>query len=133
MNHNIDGILYKIGLISAILAVSVMIVLHVFHINIGIFSYPCLFHYITGYYCPGCGGTRAVKELVHGNLPASIKYHPLVVYGLLIYTWYMLSNTVERCTKGKISIGMKYKDIYLWIGVAILLLHWILINVLPIF
>ena len=43
-------------------------------------GHPCLFHMVTGYYCPGCGGTRAVIALLHGDIIASFIYHPLVPY-----------------------------------------------------
>ena len=48
---------------------------------------PCLFHQYTGLYCPGCGGTRAIYYLFHGQFLLSFIYHPLVPYcaGLLIY------------------------------------------------
>jgi len=29
---------------------------------------PCLFYCATGIYCPGCGGTRAVKYLLKGEI-----------------------------------------------------------------
>ena len=30
-------------------------------------AYPaCVLHALTGLYCPGCGGTRAAYDLVHG-------------------------------------------------------------------
>ena len=33
--------------------------------------YPvCLFHALTGWNCPGCGGTRAAYALLHGNIRA---------------------------------------------------------------
>lgn len=44
------------------------------------FHMPCLFHLLTGWYCPGCGGTRAVKYLLQGNFMMSLQYHPLVLY-----------------------------------------------------
>lgn len=30
-----------------------------FPMQMKIFSLPCIFWELTGYYCPGCGGTRA--------------------------------------------------------------------------
>ena len=30
---------------------------------------PCMIHTFTGYYCPGCGGTRAVHALFSGDCP----------------------------------------------------------------
>ena len=44
---------------------------------------PCLFHMVTGYYCPGCGGTRAVIALMHGHVIRSFIFHPLVPYAAI--------------------------------------------------
>jgi hypothetical protein len=44
---------------------------------------PCPFHLLTGLYCPGCGATRALHKLAHGNFTAALKLNPLVVTGLL--------------------------------------------------
>ncbi|MFI6510724.1 DUF2752 domain-containing protein [Streptosporangium sp. NPDC050855] len=40
---------------------------------------PCPFLMLTGLYCPGCGGLRAVHALAHGDLPAALGFNPLVV------------------------------------------------------
>lgn len=37
----------------------------------------CLFRRMTGLPCPGCGMTRSLEEIWRGNLPLSIRYHPL--------------------------------------------------------
>lgn len=37
----------------------------------------CLFHQLTGLYCPGCGSTRAVHLLLHGEFLASFRMNPL--------------------------------------------------------
>lgn len=49
----------------------------------------CPIHATTGGFCPGCGSTRAVHELVHGDLLASLVCHPMVlpIVGLLGYLW----------------------------------------------
>ncbi len=49
----------------------------------------CLFHRLTGLYCPGCGGKRSVYLLFHGHPLLSLWYHPLVIYGLVVMTYYI--------------------------------------------
>ena len=39
----------------------------------------CLFHRVTGVACPACGLTRAAAALAHGELRASLHWHPLVL------------------------------------------------------
>jgi hypothetical protein len=38
---------------------------------------PCLFRLATGVPCAGCGMTRSVAALLHGDLVLSFRYHPL--------------------------------------------------------
>lgn len=33
---------------------------------------PCTFHAATGWYCPGCGGTRALYSLMHGDIATAL-------------------------------------------------------------
>ena len=48
--------------------------------------YPiCLFHELTGWNCPGCGGTRAVYALLHGRVALALKDNALFVV-LLVAT-----------------------------------------------
>lgn len=44
----------------------------------GVFP-PCPLHYLTGWYCPGCGSLRAIHQLLHGNLSAAWALNPLTV------------------------------------------------------
>ena len=50
------------------------------------FILPCMFNRVTHFYCPGCGCTRSVLALLHGDLLLSIKYNilPLSTCLLLI-------------------------------------------------
>ncbi len=54
---------------------------------------PCPFRKATGLYCPGCGSTRALWRLLHGDLLGSLRYHPLVapflpIIGLLVVRFF---------------------------------------------
>lgn len=91
---------------------------------------PCILHSLTGLYCPGCGGTRAVSALLHGRLLRSFFFHPLVLYTAVFGGWFLLSQTIERLSRGKLRIGMHYRDIYLWIALAIVTVNWIAKNLI---
>lgn len=39
----------------------------------------CFIHKMTGFYCPGCGGTRAAIYLLRGKVWTAFKYNPGVV------------------------------------------------------
>jgi hypothetical protein len=49
----------------------------------------CLIRAVSGKRCPGCGMTRAVSCIVHGNFRKAVRHNPLVllVFPLLCYTW----------------------------------------------
>lgn len=91
---------------------------------------PCLFHLITGYYCPGCGGTRAVRALLKGRLLLSAYYHPFVPYTAALYLYFMITQIIERVSRGKLTIGMHYHSRYLWIALAVITGSFLLKNIL---
>lgn len=87
------------------------------------------FHLITGFYCPGCGGTRAVKYLLHGQILKSIRYHPLVFYAVAVilaeFATYGLSRLLH-----KPEIHLKRYQEFVYLGVAVILVNWVLKNIL---
>jgi len=36
------------------------------------------FYALTGHYCPGCGATRAIAELLHGHVAAALHFNAAV-------------------------------------------------------
>lgn len=48
---------------------------------------PCLFLFLTGVLCPGCGLTTSFTHFVHGNLSQAFTAHPL---GPLLYLTLLL-------------------------------------------
>jgi hypothetical protein len=56
----------------------------------GAFDSPtCLVKYTTGFDCPGCGGTRALFYLLHGDVAAAARAHLMLVFAtpFLVYLY----------------------------------------------
>lgn len=53
--------------------------------------YRCPFLWLTGVPCPGCGMTRALRCLLHGELRAACAYNPLV-FVLPVYVFLILCD-----------------------------------------
>jgi hypothetical protein len=118
--------LYIIGIIF--LAVAAVLGFFYFKYLVPMLDIPCVLHMMTGLYCPGCGGTRAVSALAHGHLLKSIWYHPLVAYSVLIYAAYMISHTLAMfLPKFK---GIRYRNIYLYAALAIVVVNCAVKNIL---
>jgi Protein of unknown function (DUF2752) len=69
----------------------------------GVFP-PCPVHYLTGWYCPGCGSLRAFHQLLHGHLRAAWAMNPLTVV-LLPFLAYGLAAHVLHELQGAGSPG----------------------------
>lgn len=96
------------------------------------FHIPCLFHTFTGLYCPGCGGTRAVKYLLQGQIRTSIQYHPLVFY-MAVVALAELATWAAAKISGKPSIYLGHGNFFIWLGVAVAAVNFIVKNVLLLF
>lgn len=53
----------------------------------GMWLPPCPFNAVTGLDCPGCGGTRVVGSLLHGDLPSALGYNALAVLLVPFFLW----------------------------------------------
>lgn len=93
------------------------------------FFTECAFKSATGLYCPGCGGTRAMDALFSGHFIKALIYHPFVPYCLVMWILYEGSHLLEILHVPHIK-GMKFRTVYVWVGLAILFLNWIVKNIL---
>jgi hypothetical protein len=68
---------------------------------------PCVFHELTGLYCPGCGITRAALSLLRLDVAQAFKYNPLVFVLLPLYAIYLVTKQKQlRLTSNGIMAGM---------------------------
>ena len=127
--YSIEDYLYVIGIgIPILLFLGVIVFLFLNSNMPGFLKFRgCYFYQITGFYCPGCGGTRAVIALFQGKIVQSFLYHPLVLYTAGVYLVFMITQTLERLHVFKIK-GIKFRPIYLYLAIIILLFHFIFEN-----
>ncbi len=59
----------------------------------------CPFKYLTGVPCPGCGTTRSVISLVHGDLHRALFYNPLGLLICLFCSLYFILWTIDYLCK----------------------------------
>lgn len=65
----------------------------------------CRFRDWTGRPCPTCGGSRALRDLVHGRIGEAFLHNPLVVAGIaLLAGWFLLSLAVEVFGKREMDL-----------------------------
>jgi len=86
--------LQDIALFGAIIAVGT--VFYFFDPETTALFPKCMFHEMTGLYCPGCGSTRALYCLLHGELRNAFRDNALVVLALPLLGAILLARAFRR-------------------------------------
>ena len=76
----------------AVLAVCALIAWFVLHY---VPLLPCPSYTLLHIYCPGCGSTRAVGALMHGDVLLSLRQNPAIVVMLLLAVLYYLEFALK--------------------------------------
>lgn len=92
--------------------------------------FPCAFNHVTGYYCPGCGGTRAVNALVHFRLLESLYYHPFVLYSVVVFLLLWGSRFLHTVCGLKKIPELEIRISYFYISLVIIFIHCFVMNLL---
>jgi hypothetical protein len=88
----------------------------------------CPLHAVTGLYCAGCGATRALHALLHGELSRALAFNPLLVLALPALLPAVASEAWRLAT-GKTWLRLRVPP---WAGfsiLAVLLVYGVLRNV----
>ncbi|MBF0344841.1 MAG: DUF2752 domain-containing protein [Nitrospirae bacterium] len=86
----------------------------------------CIFHDMTGLYCPGCGGTRALNCLLHGDIVAAFGYNQLMVVLVPVVMYVVLSYMFSSWRFSRVSLSV------MWFMLAVVVLYGILRNLTPV-
>jgi hypothetical protein len=78
--------------------------------------YPvCLFHKVTGLNCPGCGGTRAAYQLLHGHLLLALRDNALFVLTLAALAGRGAWFAVRKLRQQPAALGVSPKMLWAYL------------------
>ena len=87
----------------------------------------CPFRALTGFTCPGCGSTRGMHQLLHGNIVAAFELNPLLLLALPFFTYALLRYSY-RVMSGKPIEHNTLAPKYIYTIFGVLLFFWIFRN-----
>lgn len=93
----------------------------------------CSFYLLTGLYCPGCGMTRALHNVMHGRIGAAFSYNllwpffSLLISGSLFLWFYFLVN--GKSPFHFANLFFRLHSSIPWVILVIILTFWILRNI----
>jgi hypothetical protein len=87
----------------------------------------CPFRALTGFNCPGCGTTRALHQLLHGNVVAAFELNPLTILLLPVLVYGLVSFTRSAIT-GRAMPEVSLPPKLLWFSVFLVFGFWVFRN-----
>jgi len=123
----VEDELFWIGLGILFLGLPLLLVYVFWGVNR--FPMDCYLYSHFGVYCPGCGATRACKDLFTGHFLKSLWYHPVVLYSVFMYLGFMISNGC-RLLHIKWVKAWKYHNWYFYVAIFLIFFSFIFKNVL---
>lgn len=90
---------------------------------------PCVFHVITGLYCPGCGAGRACYSILHLQIKDAFCFNPLMTVLLPLIGLYVTVRAVDWAITGGNHVDRKISVKMLVIILIIVIVYGILRNI----
>ena len=82
--------------------------------------YPvCEFHELTGLNCPGCGGTRAAYELLHGHILGALHDNALLVLSLAALAGRGVWFAARKARNRPVPVFLPPKGLWAFLVIAI--------------
>ena len=90
---------------------------------------PCMFYQLTGFYCSGCGASRALRSVLHLDFYQALRYNAIFTICLPLFAVYFTSLSASYIRFGKDRVSEKISMKIIYIFVAIALVYGILRNI----
>lgn len=90
---------------------------------------PCPFYFITGLYCPGCGSSRALHQLLHGNFLKALDYNPLMVISIPFVIYLFLSQYQIELFGRRVARRVLFNKTFYTLLLIIIFVYWVIRNI----
>ena len=90
---------------------------------------PCVFRWITGFQCPGCGVSRMCMSLLQGDFAAAWRYNPAILC-LLPFGAVIAGNVAVRYVKAGQLTPSRWVNGIVYITIAVLLVFGVGRNII---
>jgi hypothetical protein len=100
-------------------AIGAVAMVYLFNPSTHTFYPVCAFHALTGLNCPGCGTTRSLYALLHGNLRLALKDNALFILALAALAVWGGRFAVRKIRNQPATFNISPKFIWLFLVVAL--------------
>jgi hypothetical protein len=87
----------------------------------------CPFRVLTGFTCPGCGSTRGLHRLLHGDVIGAFEFNPLMVLALPFLLYALVRYTAAAVT-GRPLERNRLNAKYIWMLFVVIMSFWVFRN-----
>lgn len=122
----------RLGLSACAAALACAGALYLYFMGPGNIPLICVFHEVTGLYCPGCGAGRACYSILHGQFLEAFCYNPLMTVLLPLIGLYIAARMVDWVVAGGNHIDRKINVKFLTWVLVIVVVYGVLRNI-PVF
>lgn len=119
----------RLLLAGGIIFLAAMAALYLYFHNPYQYPLPCVFHLITGLYCPGCGTGRACYSILHGEFLNAFCYNPVTVVLLPFIGIYIAARSVDWIWTGGNHVDQRINEKLLTVVLIFVLLFGVIRNI----
>ena len=121
----------KLHILIILLILTIILILYsvLFHFGIVI---PCVFHELTGLYCPGCGVTRMIFSLLKLDFYQAFRYN-ILVFLFIPFILVCVIDFIIKKLNNKSDYLYQNIDDKVWIILLIITLLFGVVRNIPIF
>lgn len=88
----------------------------------------CPWLLLTGTYCPGCGGLRAVNDLTRGEVGEAVSSNALFISAIPLVGWLWVRTVVQRWRGSSRPVPRQVVAVLATVGVVLAVLFWVIRN-----